>query len=91
MNTNKLLKVDIVTPQKTIYSGMAASVSVPGRKSPFQVLFNHAPIVSTLDDGIIKIVDENGKTLRFNSRNGFVEVRTNTVSILVENAAEIAE
>lgn len=89
MNENKLLKVDLISPQKTIYSGMARSVSVPGKKSPFQVLFNHAPIVSTLDDGIIKIVDENEKTLKFSSKNGFVEVRSNNVSILVESAEAI--
>lgn len=84
--TDKLLNVDIVTPQKTIYSGKATSVSVPGRKSPFQVLFNHAPIVSTLDTGKVKIVTEENKELFYSTSGGFVEVRSNNISILVETA-----
>jgi len=46
MAQDKLLEVEIVTPQKTVFSGKAQSVTLPGSQAPFQVLFNHAPIVS---------------------------------------------
>jgi F-type H+-transporting ATPase subunit epsilon len=87
MAQDKLLDVEIVTPQRVVYSDKAQSVSVPGSQSPFQILYNHAPIVSTLDGGRIKIVNAAGEELIFATTPGFVEVRNNKVSILVETAA----
>lgn len=86
MADNKLLDVEILTPQKVIYSGKAISVSVPGSLSPFQVLYNHAPIVSSLDFGIVKIVNEDNSKIFFAIQEGFTEVRSNRVSILVDSA-----
>lgn len=83
---DKILDVEIVTPQKTLYQGKAHSVTVPGKQSPFQVLYNHAPIVSSLDIGVVKIVEENNNELFFITTEGFTEVHKNKVSILVENA-----
>jgi F-type H+-transporting ATPase subunit epsilon len=91
MDTNKLLDVNIVSPKKVIFSGKAVSVSVPGSQSPFQILYNHAPIVSSLDLGVVKIVDENEKTIYFATTKGFTEVRKNVVSILVDNAENAAD
>ncbi len=88
MALDKLLDVEIVTPQKVLYSGKAQSVSVPGSKSPFQVLYNHAPIVSSLDLGIVKVINESGKDVYFATDTGFAEVNHNKVSVLVENAFE---
>ncbi|TAL66843.1 MAG: ATP synthase F1 subunit epsilon [Bacteroidetes bacterium] len=82
------MMLEIVTPQKVVFSGKVQSVSVPGSVSPFQVLYNHAPIVSTLDPGIVKVVDESDKTLFFATNSGFTEVRKNQISVLVENADE---
>jgi len=87
---DRFLDVEIITPQKLLYSGKAVSVLVPGGLAPFQILYNHAPIISTLEMGIIKIGDENGKMRFFASTEGFVEVRTNKVSILVESADDAA-
>lgn len=86
MEQEKILNVEIVTPQMVIYTGKAQSVSVPGSKSPFQILNNHAPIVSTLDVGLTKIVDDTGKLLLFATGSGFTEVHRNKISILVESA-----
>lgn len=83
----KTLSVEIVTPASVVFKGNATSVSLPGTKSPFQVLYNHAAIVSTLDKGTIKIVNNDGVKL-FNTSNGFAEVNNNTVSVLVETAEE---
>jgi len=88
MAYEKLLDVDIVTPQKIFFSGKAQNVTVPGLQAPFQVLYNHAPIVSSLELGIVRIVDESGKNSYYATGTGFVEVSKNKVSILVENAFE---
>ncbi len=84
----KALKIEIVTPQKLVFEGNAVSISLPGSGSPFQVLKGHAPIVSTLDKGQIKIDTGSGKKI-FESNGGFTEVNNNVVSVLVETAEEI--
>ncbi|MBX3044205.1 MAG: ATP synthase F1 subunit epsilon [Candidatus Kapabacteria bacterium] len=88
---DKYLKVDIITPQSVVYSGDAVSVNVPGSYSPFEVLINHAPIVSSLDTGVIKIMSSENKLVYFAAGTGFVEVNDNKVSILVENAVNADE
>lgn len=82
----KSLHVEIVTPAEKIYSGNAMSVTVPGALSPFEILFNHAPIVSSLDIGQVKITDVSNKNIKFAVSTGFAEVKDNKVSILVEEA-----
>lgn len=86
MQDDKLIEVEIVTPQKTLFSGKAESVSVPGKQSPFQILHNHASIVSALDPGAVKIVDAKGETQYFAISGGLAEVRSNKVSILSQLA-----
>ncbi len=86
MTENKILDIEIVTPQKVVYSGKAQSVTVPGSYSPFQILYNHAPIVSSLDLGLVKIVDESQNNHWFATSSGFTEVFKNNISILVETA-----
>ena len=50
---------EIVTPDKTVYSGSVTLVSVPGVMGAFEILNNHAPIVSALGKGQIRIVEDN--------------------------------
>jgi len=83
--SEKVLTVEIVTPQRTVFSGNAVGVTVPGTKGGFQVLHNHAPIVSSLDVGIIKINDGTTEAI-YATDGGFVEVLHNKVSVLVETA-----
>ena len=85
---DKFLKVDIVTPQSVVFSGEAVSVNLPGSMSPFEVLINHAPIVSSLDNGIIKIISSDNREIYFAANSGFAEVKQNVVSVLVEQAFE---
>lgn len=80
------LKVDIITPQSVVYSDEAFSINVPGSLSPFEVLINHAPIVSALESGIIKIKGKDNSTKYFAAGSGFIEVKNNVVSILVESS-----
>lgn len=83
--TEHSLHVSIVTPQATAFEGTALAVSVPGSESPFQVLFNHAPIISSLDIGVLKIEEPNNHVHVFATREGFVEVLRNNVNIVVED------
>ena len=87
---DKKLNVNIITPLQVIFSGEADIVNVPGAKSPFEVLINHAPIVSSLEHGIIKISDRKAGTSKFISSEGFIEVSNNNVAILVENAVDMS-
>lgn len=81
----KEINVEIVTPSKSAYSGNAKSVTVPGAAGSFQILFNHAPIISSLDIGVIKIEESDGKLLIFAVSGGTVEVLDNHVLLLVES------
>ncbi|KAB2843465.1 MAG: ATP synthase F1 subunit epsilon [Melioribacteraceae bacterium] len=81
----KEINVEIVTPAKSAYTGKATSVTVPGAAGSFQILFNHAPIISSLDIGLVKIVELDGKILHFAASGGTVEVLENNVLLLVES------
>lgn len=88
--SSHILNVSIVTPATTAYSGTALAVSVPGTQSPFQILYNHAPIISSLDIGVLKVEDEHNRITYFAAKEGFVEVLKNTVSIVVYELMEAA-
>ncbi|MEA3317422.1 MAG: ATP synthase F1 subunit epsilon [Bacteroidota bacterium] len=77
------MKLEIITPEKTIYSGKVDLVKVPGGKGSFEVLEFHAPIISTLEKGKIKIL-ERGAEKFFNTNGGIIEVKENIVIILAE-------
>ena len=88
------MQLEIVSPEKTIFSGEAKSVYLPGSEGHFQVLNNHAPIVSTLKKGEILIdgVDNqesdfldfsNGKA-SLEIKSGVVEMKKNKLIILVD-------
>lgn len=84
--TDKSLYLEIITPKEVIFKGDVQSVTVPGSKSPFQILFNHAPIVSSLDEGQIKIAETDKKEIIYTTGTGFIELQNNRISILVEDA-----
>lgn len=77
------MKLTIVTPEKTIYDGEAISVAVPGTKGAFEVLDNHAPIISSLQDGVITVKTGEG-VQEYPICSGFIEVARNSVSICAE-------
>ena len=76
--------IEIITPDKEIYSGEVELIKVPGTKGSFEVLNNHAPIISTLEKGAIKIIDKAGKESFFEINSGVIEVQNNKISVLVE-------
>lgn len=76
--------VEIVTPEKTVFSGDVRSIQVPGSKSPFVMLEHHAPIISLLSEGFIKIVKRDGNEEYFQISSGFVENKKNRIVALVD-------
>ena len=83
---SKNFQLDIVSPNRTVYSGTVQSFSAPGVVGNFQVLFNHAPLLSSIGIGEIKVIDADGKKLLFATGGGFVEVKSNKVILLAESA-----
>ncbi len=79
----KELHLVIVSPERTIYDGKADSVVLPGELGSFQVLVNHAPIISSLVAGEVRYV-AGKETQSLNIKGGFVEVRDNQISACVE-------
>jgi F-type H+-transporting ATPase subunit epsilon len=77
--------LEIITPDKKVYSGEVTSVSVPGSSGRFQMLDNHAPIISTLLNGKVKVKDKEG-VKEFDVKGGVVENLKNKVVILAESA-----
>ncbi len=78
-----MLKLKIVSPERIEFSGEAQSVKVPGSLGNFEILTDHAPIISSLQKGV---VEYDGKQLEI--LGGFVAVQKNEVSICVEKAEE---
>lgn len=85
---NKLIQVEILTPENIVYRGKVKSITLPGVMGSFQVLYNHAPLISMLEVGKVKIVDENGNVLYFVVSDGFAEVKNNAVIVLVDSAEQ---
>lgn len=81
----KEIKLEIITPSKCAYSGEIESLSVPGSKGSFQVLYNHAPILSTFEIGKLKIVDKDKKEIEFATSGGTIEVLANKILVLAES------
>lgn len=80
------MTLEILTPDKKVFEGEVTAVTVPGTMGSFQILRDHAPIISTLEDGpvIIKIkTDEQ----TFNIKGGVVEVLKNKIVVLAEGVA----
>ena len=76
--------LEIITPDKKVYSGKVNVVQVPGSKGCFEVLEYHAPIISTLEKGRVKIV-EGGAESFYKISGGIIEVKDNNVIILAES------
>lgn len=78
-----MLKLRIVSPEKVVYDGDIESVKVPGMLGMFEILNNHAPIVSSLTEGSVEYTNSDGKH-NIHVQGGFVEVKKNEVCICVE-------
>ncbi len=76
--------LEIITPDKKLFSGEVDLIKVPGTKGSFEILKNHAPIISTLEAGNVKVVSDKGGTEFFRINGGVIEVKHNKIVILAE-------
>jgi F-type H+-transporting ATPase subunit epsilon len=81
--------LEILTPTGKSYSGEAVGVQLPGLTGSFEVLNNHAPIVSALKAGKLKILLEKNQQSYFEIESGFVEVLNNKVTVMVEGSRAV--
>jgi F-type H+-transporting ATPase subunit epsilon len=84
------MNLEILTPEKKLFSGDVFGVQLPGVTGMFEVLDRHAPLVSALKPGKLKVLkDKNNHLAFFDIQGGFVEVIHNKVSVLVEGATPV--
>lgn len=83
------MNLEILTPEKKIFSGDVYGVQLPGISGVFEVLEKHAPIVSALKEGRLKILKDKNTSTQYSIQSGFVEVMNNKTTVLVEGAMEI--
>ena len=81
--------LEILTPEKRIFSGDVYGVQLPGIEGKFEVLDRHAPLVGALGKGNLKIIKDKNTTSNFLIESGFVEVLNNKTTVLVEGATEL--
>jgi F-type H+-transporting ATPase subunit epsilon len=83
------MTLEILTPEQKIFSGDVYGVQLPGIAGLFEVLDKHAPLVSALKEGKLKILkDKSNNTMSYSIKSGFVEVLNNKTTVLVEGAEE---
>jgi F-type H+-transporting ATPase subunit epsilon len=78
------MKLEIITPDKSVFSGEVSLVQLPGIDGSFEILNQHAPLISVLKKGKIKILDEHKQEQFFEVNGGVIEVLKNKVLILAE-------
>ncbi len=84
------MQIEILTPEKKIFSGDIYGLQLPGVSGSFEVLEKHASIVSALGKGVIKLLhDSKGKSSSYNITGGFIEVLNNKATVLLENAVAV--
>ncbi|MBN1251067.1 MAG: ATP synthase F1 subunit epsilon [Bacteroidales bacterium] len=79
------MEIEIVTPDKKIYSGEIKLVKLPGTGGSFEILKNHAALISTLEKGEIKVIDTNNDIKFFDINDGVVEVLNNKITVLLSS------
>lgn len=78
------MKLEIITPDKEVFSGEVSLVQLPGLDGLFEILEHHAPLVAALKNGKIKITDHQNQTRLFDVKGGVVEVLQDKVLVLAE-------
>lgn len=84
------MNLEILTPERKVFSGEVYGVQLPGIAGSFEVLEKHAPLVSALGSGRVKVLKDKTHPLGFyDIQSGFVEVLNNRVTVLVESAVPV--
>ena len=79
------MELVVLTPDQEFFKGTVKSITLPGVEGEFEILENHAPLVSALTSGMVKIKKDNGDLLNFNVTKGFLEVINNDLALLVND------
>ena len=84
------MELEILTPERKLFSGAVYGVQLPGITGSFEILDKHAPLVSALGSGKLKVLkDKTGTAILYTINGGFAEVLNNKAAVLVEGAVEI--
>lgn len=78
------MKLEIITPASTLFTGDVSLVQLPGIDGLFEILKSHAPLVSALKEGRVKVVDNQNQEQFFDIRGGIVEVSKDKILLLAE-------
>lgn len=76
--------LEIIKPDAELYKGDVVSVQVPGANGLFEILNDHMPIVSTLTEGKVRVIDTNNKTEYFEITGGVIEMNNNIITVLAD-------
>jgi F-type H+-transporting ATPase subunit epsilon len=83
--------LEIVSPEKLVFSGEVEAVAVPGTEGEFTVLKDHAPLIAMMKPGVVVIEEAPAKKLRLFVPGGFAEVAPSGLTILADKALPLAE
>ncbi|MDE2735008.1 MAG: F0F1 ATP synthase subunit epsilon [Gemmatimonadota bacterium] len=83
--------LEVVTPERVAYSGQVASLQAPGSEGGFGVLAGHIPLLTSLQIGRLRFVEEDGSEVQMAISGGFVEVGREQVAVLAETAERVEE
>ena len=82
--------LEILTPEKKVFSGEVYGIQLPGISGSFEILEKHAPMVSALKEGNLKILNSKTQSSQFRILGGFVEVLNNKAVVLAEGISELS-
>lgn len=83
--------LEVVTPERVAYAGQVSSLQAPGSEGSFGVLAGHIPLLTALQIGRLRFVEENGSAVQMAISGGFVEVGRAQVAVLAEAAERLEE
>ena len=78
------MQLEIITPEQKVFEGQVSSVQLPGVDGKFEILNNHAPIISTLTKGNVRVIDTNNNSELFEINGGVIEMQNNKIIVLAE-------
>ena len=76
--------LEIITPEKEIFTGEVTSVKFPGTSGEFEIQNNHAPIISSLKSGIIRVITPDSSIEKFDINGGVIEMQNNKIIVLAD-------
>lgn len=79
------MKLEIISPEKTYFKGEIEWITLPGTLGPFQILNNHAPLISSLTRGQIVFLTDDGHHKDMEINDGFVEVNNNNIIVCIDS------